>query len=219
MSSNGNALEWFILEMLIQTKTQETSFFERPPLELDMYYATDLLYSSPFGLKAKGKTLGIQITSAFFKADRFQEKRIKIREINSSLGNSQKKLKNYWYKSPDNMAIIWIYGQVWRTVTKAGNKVFCHDLWLPIQEKPIPFKESMVEESKDIADFIRISIKIWDSHYHGRRKYSAMQKEKKNWRDGHYTLEWRYNTEEKSTQFFLKKENSIISFFEILDVA
>ena len=74
-------------------KNHEKSLFERPPLELDMYYATDLLYSSPFGLKAKGKTVGIQITSTHYKTKRFQEKRKKIREVNSSLINSQRKLK------------------------------------------------------------------------------------------------------------------------------
>lgn len=218
MSCNGNALEWFMLEMLIQTKTQEISFFERPPLELDMYYATDLIYSSPFGLKAKGKTLGIQITSAFYREGRFQEKRQQIRTVNGALRDSQKKLRHFWYKRPDGMAIVWIYGQVGRTVKKAGNKVFCHDLWLPIQEKPIPLKESITEESKDIADFIRMCIHIWDTSYHRRYKYKAMQKDKKTGRDGNYTIEWRYNSEDKSTQFFFKKEHTVVSFFEILDV-
>ncbi len=218
MSCNGNALEWFMLEMLIQTKNHEKSFFERPPLELDMYYATDLLYSSPFGLKAKGKTVGIQITSTHYKTKRFQEKRKKIREVNSSLINSQRKLKIFWHKRPDAMAIVWIYGQVWKTVIEAGNKVFCHDLWLPIEKERIPLKESIVEESKDIADFIRMSINTWNAVYHGRKKHRTMQKITKAWRDGNYVLEWRYDAEDHSTQFFLKKEGIIMSFFEILDV-
>ena len=225
LNSNWNALEWYILEMLIQTKIHEKSFFERPPYELDANFATDLIYSSPEWLRGGLRTLGIQITSTHLSSPRFQSKRVQIRHVNNWLQENQKILRQFGYKRPDSMAIAGIYGKAGDKVRLWGNSVFCHDLWLPLDEDPIKFKEDLAEETKDVADFLRMSIKTWNSQYPQRRKYGKLQKKRISGRDGDYIFEWKYIAQYKSMVFYLKKtlsldnkrSNPLISYFEILD--
>ena len=216
LNTNGNAFEWFILEMLIHTKVHERSFFERPPQELDREFATDLIYSSPHWLVAWWKTLWIQITTTQLN-HKFTKKKKKVREINTSLVSNKGKLLQFGYKRPDTMSIVGIYGHIWHMVIKEGHTIFSRDLWLPLNEPPIHFKWSIIDEAKDIADFLRMSILTWNDHYSAREGHKREQGKSMKWRAGIYQFRWFYSPSQKSTIFSFYKKGVLVSRFEILD--
>lgn len=97
--------------------------------------------------------------------------------------------------------------------------MFCRNLGLCETDLEKPFPISVVNEAKDIADFIRISIETWNIFYSKRNKYTNTQGMQMPGREGEYRLEWKYSPLNKITEFVLRKNNQLISQFEILDAA
>lgn len=227
LKSNWNALEWYMLEMLIKTQTSEERKFLRPSLELDLDYATDLTCIDPRWFTAWGKSLGIQITVAGWitparaetKKDGLKKKRKQVHKVYESLKapDNNAVLKKFWDKRPNIMSLLWVYGklgQIWR---QNGGTMFCRNLGLCETSLEKPFNYSVVNEAKDIADFIKISIETWNIFYLKRSKYTNTQGMQMPWREWEYRLEWKYSPLNKITEFRLSRDEQLISQFEILD--
>lgn len=221
LKPNGNALEWYILETLIQGSTDQKKTYLRPTLELDANYATDLLCIQHDWFHAGGKTLGIQITVSGRKYQNevvgLGQKRNQIKRIVGMLIHSEQKqnIQQFWDKMPQIMSLLGVYGKLGNLSRNNWWTVFYRDigLWKDTQS----FAPEIRNESRDIADFVRMSIDTWNIFYLSRRQYSHVQSVNMKWRAGEYTLEWRYRSSKKRTEFQLLKENELIGYFEISD--
>lgn len=219
LSSNGNALEWYLLQCLIQTRLWERSSFERPPFEIDQAFATDIIWSPHAWLMNGKKTIGLQITSIRPENRRFPDKQNRVQQVWVMLQeeNVQKKLRKFGYKRPDVLALVWVYGGVGKFAHNQPEyaEAFCLDFWLPLNKSRKPFADEIYQESLDIANFIRSILTLWDK--------TITNKKDRNfdssiiWRQGEYTISGRYSVAEKKSSFSLLKEQLLFCFIEFFD--